>query len=80
MSLATLTGLGIALFGLFGVVLLARYIKGREKINGHRVHFVSVAGYVALTLVLLAIVVFWEKQPLSSIGLKQPTLDTVFLG
>jgi membrane protease YdiL (CAAX protease family) len=81
MNPATLTGLAIALFGLLGVALLTRTSIGRgESINRHREHVLTVAGIAALTIVLLAIVVFWEKQPLSSIGLKPPTLDAVFWG
>jgi hypothetical protein len=81
MNPATLTGLAIALFGLLGVALLTRTSIGcGESINRRREHVLTVAGIAALTIVLLAIVVFWEKQPLSSIGLKPPTLDAVFWG
>ncbi len=81
MTPATLTGLAIALFGLLGVALAAREREGAgNDANKLRIHVMSVAGTAALTIVLLVIVVFWEKQPLSSIGLKPPTLDTVFWG
>lgn len=81
MSAATLTGLAIALFGVLGVALLAREREGSGEVtNRRRTHIVSVTGMAALTVLLLAIVVFWEKQPLSSIGLKPPTLDAVFWG
>lgn len=75
--MATIAGLSIALFGLLGVAWLTRG-GGAETIR--RNHAIAVAGISVMAGVVLAVVVFWEKQPLASIGLVPPTLDGVMLG
>lgn len=76
---ASITGLVIALV-VPALATTYSVIPLDEDSSSTRAILVSEGGFWALALILLAIVRFWERRPLSSIGLVPPTLKAVLVG
>jgi membrane protease YdiL (CAAX protease family) len=74
---ATVTGLILALAGLPVVALAAGQFEAKAPFLAHVLALLAIAG---LTAAIVAVVLFWERQPLASIGLMQPTLMSVAIG
>lgn len=75
---ATFVGLFIASIGLLAAELGGELIG--EWLGVSRPLLLSLAGWWLLTGLLLALVLFWEGRPLSSIGIRQPSISTVGWG
>lgn len=75
---ATFVGLVIASIGLLAAELGGELIG--EWLGVSRPLLLSLAGWWLLTGLLLALVLFWEGRPLSSIGIRQPSISTVGWG
>lgn len=74
----TFVGLFIATIGLLAAELGGELIG--EWLGVSRPLLLSLAGWWLLTGLLLALVLFWEGRPLSSIGIRQPSFSTIGWG
>ena len=76
---ASITGLVIALV-VPAVATTIQIIPLSEDESSTKAILLNEAGIWALTLLILAIVKFWERRPLSSIGLVRPTQNAILFG
>lgn len=73
----TLLGLTLALVGLPVIAIVSGLFGAKAPFAAHMLSVIAIAG---VTTAICVMVTQWERQPLSSIGLKLPTLPALLIG